>query len=72
MCEIVPICSLVLRGMMCDKARNNFKQKGAVVVSGQDVTTDKALELAIEAGAEDVQNTEDEEEKPQLKVRQQQ
>lgn len=42
-----------------------------MVVSGQDVTTERALELAIEVGAEDVQNTEDEEEKPQLKVRQQ-
>ncbi|XP_013869409.1 translational activator of cytochrome c oxidase 1 [Austrofundulus limnaeus] len=55
------------RGIMSDKARNNFIQKGAVVVSGENVTTEKALELAIEAGAEDVQNIEDEEEKPQLK-----
>ncbi|XP_017290515.1 translational activator of cytochrome c oxidase 1 [Kryptolebias marmoratus] len=55
------------KGMMSDKARNNFNQRGVVMVSGQDVTTEKALELAIEAGAEDVQNTEDEEEKPQLK-----
>lgn len=71
MCETVPNCSLVLRGKLFDKHQNNFTQKGVVVVSGQDVATERALELAIEVGAEDVQNTEDEEEKPQLKVRQQ-
>ncbi|XP_037546939.1 translational activator of cytochrome c oxidase 1 [Nematolebias whitei] len=54
-------------GNMTDKNRNVFEQKFVVVVPGQDVTSERALELAIEAGAEDVQNTEDEEEKPQLK-----
>lgn len=39
-----------------------------VVVPGQNITTESALELAIEAGAEDVQETEDEEEKPLLQV----
>lgn len=61
------ICPLVLRGMISEKVRHNFDQRGVVVVSG--VTAEKALELAIEAGAEDVQETGDEDEKPQLKVR---
>lgn len=33
------------------------------------LSLERALELAIEAGAEDVQETEDEEEQPLLKVR---
>lgn len=40
-----------------------------MVVPGQDVSTERAVELAIEAGAEDVQETEDEEEQPLLQVR---
>lgn len=39
------------------------------MVPGQNVSTERALELAIEVGAEDVQETEDEEEQPLLKVR---
>lgn len=41
-----------------------------MVVQGQNVRTERALELAIEAGAGDVQETEDEEEQPLLQVRQ--
>ncbi|XP_028332297.1 translational activator of cytochrome c oxidase 1 [Gouania willdenowi] len=52
--------------MLSDGARKNFNRTGMVVVSGQDVTSERALELAIEAGAEDVQEAEDEEEKPVL------
>lgn len=36
---------------------------------GHNVSAERALELAIEAGAEDVQETEDEEEQPLLQVR---
>lgn len=54
------------RGMLSDGARHNFSRRGVVVVPGQDVSTERALELAIEAGAEDVQETEDEEERPLL------
>ncbi|XP_062298715.1 translational activator of cytochrome c oxidase 1 [Scomber scombrus] len=53
-------------GMLADGVRHNFSRRGVVSVSGQNVTTEKALELAIEAGAEDVQETEDEEEQPLL------
>lgn len=52
--------------MLSDGARHNFNRRGVVLVPSQDVTTERALELAIEAGAEDVQETEDEEEKPHL------
>ncbi|CAN9509221.1 unnamed protein product [Ophioblennius macclurei] len=52
--------------MLSDGARHNFNRRGVVLVPGQDVTTERALELAIEVGAEDVQETEDEEEKPHL------
>ncbi|KAM9716107.1 translational activator of cytochrome c oxidase 1 [Menidia menidia] len=54
-------------GMLSDGARHNFNRRGVVVVPSQDITAERALELAIEAGAEDVQETEDEEEKPLLK-----
>lgn len=54
-------------GMISDGVRHNFFRKGVVVVPGQNVSTDRALELAIEAGAEDVQESEDEEEQPILK-----
>lgn len=60
----------VHRGMLADGVRHNFSRRGVVSVSGQNVTTEKALELAIEAGAEDVQEIEDEEEQPLLQVRQ--
>lgn len=39
------------------------------MVPGQNVSTDRALELAIEAGAEDVKETEDEEGQHLLQVR---
>ncbi|XP_042364209.1 translational activator of cytochrome c oxidase 1-like [Plectropomus leopardus] len=54
------------KGMLSDGARNNFNKRGVVVVPGQNISTERALELAIEAGAEDVQETEDEEEQPIL------
>ncbi|XP_072229852.1 translational activator of cytochrome c oxidase 1 [Leuresthes tenuis] len=54
-------------GMLSDGARHNFNRRGVVVVPGQNITAERALELAIEAGAEDVQEAEDEEEKPLLK-----
>ncbi|KAM9426269.1 translational activator of cytochrome c oxidase 1 [Pholidichthys leucotaenia] len=53
-------------GMLSEGAHHNFSRRGLVVVPGQNVTVERALELAIEAGAEDVQQTEDEEEKPIL------
>ncbi|XP_070782821.1 translational activator of cytochrome c oxidase 1 [Enoplosus armatus] len=53
-------------GMLSDGARHNFNRRGVVLVPGLNVSTERALELAIEAGAEDVQETEDEEEQPLL------
>ncbi|XP_070846472.1 translational activator of cytochrome c oxidase 1 [Chaetodon trifascialis] len=53
-------------GMLSDGARNNFNKRGLVVVPGKSLSTERALELAIEAGAEDVQEAEDEEEQPVL------
>ncbi|KAF3817363.1 translational activator of cytochrome c oxidase 1 isoform X1 [Mirounga angustirostris] len=55
-------------GMMADGARHSFDKKGVIVVGVEDrekkaVNLEHALELAIEAGAEDVKETEDEEEK---------
>lgn len=55
--------------MLSDGARHNFNRRGVVLVPGENVSTERALELAIEAGAEDVQDTEDEEERPLLQVR---
>ncbi|XP_063281666.1 translational activator of cytochrome c oxidase 1 [Pelobates fuscus] len=54
-------------GLMCDGARHCFDKKGVVMVQTKDregnpVLLERALELAIEAGAEDVQETEDDEE----------
>ncbi|XP_042327656.1 translational activator of cytochrome c oxidase 1 isoform X2 [Sceloporus undulatus] len=59
-------------GMFADGARHSFEKKGVVTVSKEDrssspVSLDQALELAIEAGAEDVQEEEDEEGKMILK-----
>ncbi|XP_049418944.1 translational activator of cytochrome c oxidase 1 [Epinephelus fuscoguttatus] len=54
------------RAALSDGACHNFSRRGVVVVLGQNVSTERALELAIEAGAEDVQETEDEEEQPVL------
>ncbi|KAJ6653393.1 hypothetical protein lerEdw1_009294 [Lerista edwardsae] len=55
-------------GISSDGARHSFEKKGIIAVSGKDqsgspVSLDQALELAIEAGAEDVQEAEDEDEK---------
>uniref|UniRef100_A0A3P9JFI0 Translational activator of cytochrome c oxidase 1 n=1 Tax=Oryzias latipes TaxID=8090 RepID=A0A3P9JFI0_ORYLA len=54
-------------GMLSDGCRHNFNRSGVVVVPGHNISSEKALELAIESGAADVQETEDEEEKPLLK-----
>ncbi|KAG9350049.1 hypothetical protein JZ751_026402, partial [Albula glossodonta] len=40
-------------GMMCDGALHSFEKKGVVVVPGEGLSMDRALELAVEAGAED-------------------
>ncbi|XP_028990704.1 translational activator of cytochrome c oxidase 1 [Betta splendens] len=53
-------------GMLSDGARNNFNRRGVVLVPGQNIPMEQALELALEAGAEDVQETEDEDEQPLL------
>ncbi|XP_026207906.1 translational activator of cytochrome c oxidase 1 isoform X3 [Anabas testudineus] len=53
-------------GMLSDGARHNFNRRGVVLVPGQNISMERALELAIEAGAEDVQETEDEDEQPLL------
>ncbi|XP_056101797.1 translational activator of cytochrome c oxidase 1 [Rhinichthys klamathensis goyatoka] len=53
-------------GALCEGARRNFDRKGIVAASRDGISSEKALELAIEAGAEDVQETEDEEERPIL------
>uniref|UniRef100_A0A673JAU6 Translational activator of cytochrome c oxidase 1 n=2 Tax=Sinocyclocheilus TaxID=75365 RepID=A0A673JAU6_9TELE len=53
-------------GALCEGARRNFDRKGVVAASRDGVSSEKALELAIEAGAEDVQEMEDEEERPIL------
>ncbi|XP_075846487.1 translational activator of cytochrome c oxidase 1 isoform X1 [Microtus pennsylvanicus] len=55
-------------GVMAEGARHFFDKKGVVVVGVEDrekkaVNLERALELAIEAGAEDVKEAEDEEEK---------
>uniref|UniRef100_A0A8C1A6E5 Translational activator of cytochrome c oxidase 1 n=1 Tax=Cyprinus carpio carpio TaxID=630221 RepID=A0A8C1A6E5_CYPCA len=57
---------LVHSGALCEGARRNFDRKGVVTASRDGVSSEKALELAIEAGAEDVQEMEDEEERPIL------
>ncbi|XP_044303967.1 translational activator of cytochrome c oxidase 1 isoform X2 [Varanus komodoensis] len=59
-------------GLLANGARHNFEKKGVVAVSGEDktgnlVVMDEAIRLAIEAGAEDVQEEEDEDEKAMLK-----
>lgn len=55
--------------MLWDGAHHHFDKKGVVVAARDDISTERALELAIESGAEDVQETEDEEAKPILQVR---
>lgn len=53
---------------MCEGARHQFDRKGVIVASRDRVSPEKALELAIESGAEDVHEAKDEEEKPILQV----
>lgn len=58
---------------MAEGARHLFDKKGVVVVGVEDrekkaVNLERALELAIEAGAEDVKEDEDEDEKSLFKV----
>lgn len=67
------VSSLSCRGMLAEGARHFFDKKGVVVVGVEDrekkaVNLERALELAIEAGAEDVREAEDEEEKNLFKV----
>ncbi|XP_069761266.1 translational activator of cytochrome c oxidase 1-like isoform X1 [Narcine bancroftii] len=59
-------------GVMSDGARHCFEKKGVVTVNGwdqngQDIQLERALELAIESGAEDVKQVEDEEDRVLLK-----
>lgn len=56
------------RGALSEGTRHNFNKRGMVVVPGQNVSAERALELAIEAGAEDVKETEDEEGQHLLQV----
>lgn len=58
---------------MAEGARHSFDKKGVIVIGVKDkekkeVNLERALELAIEAGAEDVNETEDEEEQNIFKV----
>lgn len=58
---------------MAEGARHSFDKKGVIVIGVKDkekkeVSLERALELAIEAGAEDVNETEDEEEQNIFKV----
>ncbi|XP_008052536.2 translational activator of cytochrome c oxidase 1, partial [Carlito syrichta] len=59
-------------GVMAEGARHSFNKKGVIVVGVEDreekaVSLERALELAIEVGAEDVMETEEEEEKKAFK-----
>ena len=62
------ISLVVHRAAVCDGARHSFSRKGVVMATRGDMSSDQALDLAIEAGAEDVQETEDEEERAMLQV----
>ncbi|KAG9267289.1 translational activator of cytochrome c oxidase 1 [Astyanax mexicanus] len=53
-------------GVLSDVGHHNFERKGVVVAERGSISTERALELAIESGAEDVQETEDEEANPIL------
>ncbi|XP_068614009.1 translational activator of cytochrome c oxidase 1-like [Brachionichthys hirsutus] len=52
--------------MLSEGARRSFSQRGVVAVPARNVSMERALELAIEVGAEDVKETEDEEGRPVL------
>ncbi|XP_040885062.1 translational activator of cytochrome c oxidase 1 [Toxotes jaculatrix] len=53
-------------GMLSDGVRHSFTRRGVVAMAGKTISTERALELAIEVGAEDVQETEDEDDQPLL------
>nr|XP_057917937.1 translational activator of cytochrome c oxidase 1 [Doryrhamphus excisus] len=53
-------------GMLSQGVSSTFSRRGVVVVPGQSITLERALELAIEAGAEDVEETTDEHDAPVL------
>ncbi|CAL8304040.1 unnamed protein product [Lota lota] len=53
-------------GVLSDGARHKFDKKGVVMAKAGGVSPEDALELAIEAGAEDVREMEEEEERPML------
>ncbi|XP_059893481.1 translational activator of cytochrome c oxidase 1-like isoform X5 [Gadus macrocephalus] len=53
-------------GVLSDGARHTFDRKGVVVAEAGSVSLEEALELAFEAGAEDVREMEEEEERPML------
>ncbi|XP_061765481.1 translational activator of cytochrome c oxidase 1 isoform X2 [Nerophis ophidion] len=53
-------------GMLSQGASSNFSKRGVVVIPSQNITLEQALELAIEAGAEDVEETTDEDNTPIL------
>ncbi|XP_061910845.1 translational activator of cytochrome c oxidase 1 [Entelurus aequoreus] len=51
-------------GMLSQGASGNFSKRGVVVIPSQNITLEQALELAIKAGAEDVEETTDEDDVP--------
>ncbi|XP_062859943.1 translational activator of cytochrome c oxidase 1 [Trichomycterus rosablanca] len=53
-------------GALCEGARHQFDKKGVIAADRGGMTMERALELAIESGAEDVHEAEDDEEKPVL------
>ncbi|XP_039190856.1 translational activator of cytochrome c oxidase 1 isoform X2 [Crotalus tigris] len=60
-------------GSIAEGIHNHFEKKGVVIVSKEDksgspVSLDQALDLAIEAGAEDVQEEEEEDEKVVFRI----
>lgn len=61
--------SFVRSAALSEGVRHGFTRKGVVTSLAKTLSLERALELAIDAGAEDVQETEDEEEQPLLKVR---
>lgn len=61
------------RGSITEGIHSHFEKKGIVTVSKEDksgspVSLDRAFDLAIEAGAEDVEEEEEEDEKVVLRV----
>lgn len=62
-------CSSVHRGVLCEGARHHFDKKGVITAARGETTAERALELAIESGAEDVHEAADDDEKPVLQVK---